>query len=556
MRVNGHTEENVTVSRNVSSLRSQMYSHQLEFIENCDRNVLLTSSTCSGKTDAFLSAASTLLAQSTNNRYVSLYLVPTRILANGQFERFAEWSEEMGIDCVVLHRGLRSNILSHKLGNHLVISSPDILFYMLLRRSRGWQSAFEMFLEKNLAAVCFDELHLYDDYTLYNINNLIYAINTGYPGVPIWLLTATSDLGVDFDTTPFKKVTGVGTTWAVQVTGVDIDSRDVDVLARWMINNNYVKRTVIVLNSAQRAKRLRRRFPDAAWLVGRIHYDPADGDPEQQINTELQKCREGRLTIATSVFRQGVDLEFDRLITEEPLNANDAVQTFGRCGRRNNHCEFMVITGRSPVKAWLNSEKTVSRSEFESGFSAFFRLQERKEITDMAKACWYKLYHQTKMKPFLEPGISEEMEQAFNKYNEYLPDVSFRDPLPALDADGDQIGLFDVLRYDGASRYIRAKQSRPSSATNTIGVFSGRSRLADGRFRFARRNERPEFNLIKRCKIPDLELEHLVLQLGNMNVSVNARVGASSEFEWRCRQKSFRSGCGKILSFQPCQLGY
>jgi hypothetical protein len=530
-----------------------IYPHQQEFIHYARSNILMASSTCSGKTAAFLTAAHTIMRKSNTDRYITLYLVPTRLLANSQLSTFHTWAKNNNLDCTILQPGLTTSHLTHRIGNHLVVSSPDIIFYMLLRKSRGWKTAFELTFNQ-ICAVCFDEVHLYDDYTLYNIHNLIHAIQTSVPDIPVWFLTATADLGKHLDLTSFRRITGSGTTFDVQTKAVDINSSDLDTLEKWLRSNNYLNNTVLVLNSAQKAKRLKKRFPDAALLVGRIHYDPQFGDPEEQLGKELEKCRQGAFTIATSVFRQGVDLEFDRLVTEEPDTAGNAIQTFGRCGRKQRPCEFIVITGKSPVKTFLNQDISINRPDFESDFAAFYRPVIRQEVTRLAKACWYKLYLKTTLQEFIQPGIDEEMIAAYQQYEPFLPDVSFRDPMPALDSGNDQVGLFDILAYRGAHHFIKPHDSS-RHRYNTVGFFTGRSKLAAGELAFASAKERPVFYVNRSEKIPGTDLDFLELQFNDIRFSVNARTGKTGDFPWRCLKQSWRSGRGIEMSFQPSMLG-
>lgn len=530
-----------------------IYRHQKDFIDNRRCDILLRSSTCSGKTAAFLAAAGKLAEESKTGRYTALYLVPTRLLANSQFDSLKQWAENNRLDSTILRPGLSASQLTFETGNHLVVSSPDIIFYMLLRRSRGWKTAFELTLD-HVSVICFDELHLYDTYTLFNIRNLIHAVKTE-TDVPIWFLTATDEISSTGAAGDMIQLTGSGKTFDVTTRAVDLDTRNIDILEKWLNGLGSLDNTVLLLNSVQRAKRLRRRFPDAAWLVGRINYDPALGDPEEQIRKELEKCRAGVFTITTSVFRQGVDLDFQHLITEEPLTASDAVQTFGRCGRRDNQCQFTVITGKSSVKRYLNQDIEKTRQLFESEFSAFYRQTIRRELTELAKGCWYKLYIQTKLKEFLKPSVDEEMKAAYEKYREYLPSVSFRQPLPALKTGLDQVGLFNLLRYRGIASFIKPVQDTSSENSNTVGVFTGRSKLAEGAFRFAKISERPPFICHAMEEIPGLGLYHLNLQFNDVRFSINAKVGKRDVFQWRFLKKSWRSSRGKEFSFEPDMLG-
>lgn len=557
MIVKGQTAQRIRYKGQSEFPYEYIYPHQQEFIDHAQSNILMKSSTCSGKTVAFLAAANELRKQTKSDRYITLYLVPTRLLANSQLSTFHSWAQSHNLDCEILEPGLSASNLTLRIGNHLVISSPDIIFYMLLRKTRGWKTTVEITFNQ-ISAVCFDEVHLYDDYTLYNIHNLIHAIQSSAPEIPIWFLTATDDLGKDLNLNSFRQITGYGTTYDVQTKAVDINSSNLDELEKWLRTNDYLNNTVLVLNSAHKAKKLAKRFSEKALLLGRIHYDPKYGDPEKQLGEELEKCRQGVFTIATSVFRQGVDLEFDRLITEKPDTSGNAIQTFGRCGRRPKPCEFIVITGISPLKNFLNQDTSMERADFELEFGGLFRQDVRKEVTRLAKACWYKLYLTTSLDTFVLQEDNEEfdeMKNAYTQYERFLPDVSFRDPLPALKSDKDQIGLFDILIYRNAHRFIKPHKSN-SHRYNTVGIFTGRSALAAGKLSFAPRKELPLFYVEEIKEIPETGLHYLKLQLGDILFSINAWVGKKNYYQWRALKPSWKSRRGIEISFQPSMLGY
>jgi len=371
------------------------FVHQYTFFENRNHDIILKSPTASGKTFCFLFSFINeyLKTKQYAKRIKCLYLVPTRLLIQSQFENLASFLKQFSIPHRILEGGYSfAELFKHLWENDFIIASPDIIFYILLRKKKTQHIEFEYTqLLKSLYCVIFDELHLFDTYTMLNIKNLISIMKAQNPDLRIYLLSATMDLKDVIDPSLFFTIDGESYTYPIMASAVTLNYFNTEEVAEFLEKSNFQKDTVYVCNSVDRAMRLHSCFQDSALLVGRTWYEANEETREEQIKRNLEKCRNGSLTFATTVFRQGIDIDVKRLVVEEPLNSQDAIQTFGRCGR-HSQSEFVLLTNKSQVLSTLSSDRQVSRGDFEMILSDLFRHAEFEQEKRMMNAMWYKLY--------------------------------------------------------------------------------------------------------------------------------------------------------------------
>jgi len=510
---------------------SRPFEHQFEFYQNRDRDILMKSPTCSGKTDAFLiSFINEFLEQRNNNKRVRcLYLAPTRLLMHSQFENLRNTLDEHKIRSVILEGGLSfAELFKKLLENDFIISSPDIIFYLLLRKRKTQhiELQYSEFI-KHLYSIVFDEIHLFETYTLVNIKNLIKIMKNIKDSLRVHILSATVELSDILEMDDFLIIDGKSKTSKVFVRADGLNYLDIENVKKFLEDNDYTKETIYVCNSVDRAIKLNKYFEDSAILIGKMWYENSSGlSRDELIKDNLKKCKEGKLTFTTSVFRQGVDISLKRLITEEPLCSQDAIQTFGRCGR-HDESEFIMLTSKSPIIRRFNSDETVEREEFEKILAGFFIPAQYGEQKRMMKAMWYKLYTKTRLKDFVEFLITEDMKDSFTEFRDFLPDVSFRDPLPAVEYDDLMVGLFDVLKYKDAYRYLS-----PGGNSISVGVLKDGGRLRRREYGRARKEDLPIFTLVSEKRYRDTEYWNLELKLRDLGFRVNAKVGPLGKYHY------------------------
>ena len=495
------------------------FTHQYKFYTHRNRDILLKSPTSSGKTDSFLfSFINDYL--NAHERIKCLYLAPTRLLLHSQFENMTQHLSDHDIPHTILESGYSfAELFKHLWENDFIISSPDIFFYVLLRKKRTQhiEILYKEFIDRLHSAV-FDELHLFDTYILSNINNLIKIIKSIKKEVRIYILSATYDID-DIIEIPTHPIEGTSNTHKIRVCADDIYYYNSESVITYLENNEYTDHTVYICNSVDRALRLHDHFPGSALLIGKMWYEETDTiTREEKIKKNLDMCRNGALTFATSVFRQGIDIPLKRLIMEEPPTSQDAIQGFGRCGRHHKS-EFIILSSKSPLLTLLNSQEEVTRNEFESHLMDFFRPREYESLKKMMIAMWYKLYNTTRLRPQVEFVLTDKMKQAYYEFEDFLPDISFREPHPAVKYNDLSINFFEILRFKDAYKLIF-----PVDDLFFIGELRDGGRFIKRQYKKAKKDDLPIFTLQKSKRYKNTEYFNLHLQLNDISFSVNAVV--------------------------------
>jgi len=503
------------------------FRHQWLFYQNRLKDLVLKSPTCSGKTEAFLFAFINEYLE--RERAIKcLYLAPTRLLLYSQLENIRDHLAAQKIPFTILEGHYRFSRLFKDLFAHdFIISSPDIIYYILLRSKHAQHinPLYKRFIDC-LFCVVFDELHLYDTFILLNIQYLIKIMKNIQPNVRIYLLSATFDLNDIFDLNSFQIITGESKTAEVQVKADELNYFRVKNVIEYIESNDYVEDTIYVCNSVDRALELHRHFEGSALLIGKQWYYGDSHAKERQILANYHKCKEGALTFATSVFRQGIDLHVGRLITEEPTCLQDAIQTFGRCGRRDRS-EFILLSRRSPVLNALNADKVCTRSEFELLLANYYLPKEWDKLREMMSAIWYKLYLKTKLKQYVEFLITPHLKHLYEEYREFLPDASFRLPRPSVKYHDMSLDFFELIWYDGILNYLY-----PCQDLFYVAELKDNDRYIQRKYSRVSKRRLPEFHLIKAKRYQKTPYYNLTLRINDIKLVVNAEVGPLDKFDY------------------------
>jgi superfamily II DNA/RNA helicase len=524
------------------------FVHQYKFFENRNNDIILKSPTASGKTCCFLSSFldEYLKAKKSSKRIKCLYLVPTRLLIQSQFENLIGDLKKFDVPSRVLESGYSyAELFKHLMENDFIIASPDIIFFILLRKKKTQHIEFEYAeLIKSLYCIVFDELHLFNTYTMLNIKNLIGIMRNLNPKIHTYLLSATMDLKDVIDPSLFITIDGQSNTNQIQASAVSLNYQNIQEVVEFLKKNDFLKNTVYVCNLVDRAIRLHSNFSDSALLVGKAWYEIDETTREEQIKRNLNKCKEGSLTFATSAFRQGIDIDVKRLVMEEPMNSQDAIQTFGRCGR-HGQSEFVLLTNKSQILSAIDSDKMVDRGEFELLLSQLFMPREFEEQKRMMNAMWYKLYKATRLKSYVEAVVTEQMEKDFKEFEDFLPNLGFREPLPSVKYEDIAFSIFEILKFRDAYRNVE-----PIDDSFFVGELKDGGRFTGRKYRRARREDLPIFSLINKKRYKDTPYYNLQLKVQDIIFWVNAKVGQVNDYFYKFTDKT------KLMpwrgSFEPC----
>ncbi|MCL5283495.1 MAG: DEAD/DEAH box helicase [Armatimonadetes bacterium] len=135
----------------------QLYSHQLEALNfiNSGHHVVISTSTASGKSLCY--QIPSLCAALSPKRERSLYLFPTKALAQDQLRKLAAWNLHPQVLAATYDGDTpKSERAFIKRTAHIVLSNPDMLHCGILPYHTSWSAFFE-----KLRYIILDELHTY-----------------------------------------------------------------------------------------------------------------------------------------------------------------------------------------------------------------------------------------------------------------------------------------------------------------------------------------------------------------------------------------------------------
>ncbi len=334
-----------------------------EAIFDTDENLLLSSGTASGKTEAAFLPVLTHLWENPSKSVGVLYLSPLKALINDQFERLEGLLEEADIPVTKWHgdasQAAKKRVLKRPAG--VIQTTPESLESMLMRNSSG---AYRLFCD--LRFVIIDEVHYFMDNDrglqllslLERLARLIgfcprriglSATLGDTTNAEKWLCTDSGRGCV----TP--KVTEKGRSLRLSVRFFPIKQKIPNSDSKVLLENyyNYLyesttgKRCILFSNSKgeveENIAHLRRiaeqRKRDDCYLVHHANISPALREfAEQRMkSSELPVC-----TGATVTLELGIDLgHLERIVqTGCPLTVSGLVQRLGRTGRRGGTAEM------------------------------------------------------------------------------------------------------------------------------------------------------------------------------------------------------------------------
>ncbi|MBQ8170990.1 MAG: DEAD/DEAH box helicase [Oscillospiraceae bacterium] len=334
-----------------------------EAVFDTDENLLLSSGTASGKTEAAFLPVLTHLWENPSKSVGVLYLSPLKALINDQFERLEGLLEEAEIPVTKWHgdasQAAKKRLMKHPSG--VIQTTPESLESMLMHNSSG---AYRLFCD--LRFVIIDEVHYFMDNDrgtqllslLERLSRLIgfhprriglSATLGDCTNAEKWLCMGTGRGCV----TPIVREKGRSLRLSVRFFPIKqkIPNSDSKVLLENYYNYLYEsttgRRCILFANSKgeveENIAHLRRISEEKkggdCYLVHHANISPALREfAEQRMkSSELPVC-----TGATVTLELGIDLgHLERIVqTGCPLTVSGLVQRLGRTGRRGGTAEM------------------------------------------------------------------------------------------------------------------------------------------------------------------------------------------------------------------------
>ena len=350
----------------------RLWSHQHESIRLAKegRNVCVTTSTSSGKTQIFQISAMEILAKHPGTKVLAIY--PMKALSTQQVER---WSDKTGLSVGKIDGDNTDlNYRLEQLNKDVLVITPDSLHAFILGNlnNRKYGKNIKDFLAK-ISVVVIDELHLYKGFfgtnaaymfrRLNNVRRLIRGKNdfpqyitasATMPNAPLhsYNITGVKDfveVGIEQDGSPARPKKFL----FVESENTDL-SRDEQIkkLVYTLAKLEGIK-SITFLESRQRTGQMAfNRHADDQEAIKTGVFPYRSGYEEQARETITNHLEEGNFkgVISTSALEIGIDIDGLNvvIIADMPYDKNSYQQRIGRVGRWGCKGDSYVIIVRDP----------------------------------------------------------------------------------------------------------------------------------------------------------------------------------------------------------------
>ena len=369
-----------------SFIREYIYSHawdslrsvQIEAartILDTDHNLLLTSSTASGKTEAAFFPILTRICESPSNGVSVLYIAPLKSLINDQFARMEELLCESGVSVTHWHgdvaQSKKKKLLQDPKG--ILQITPESLEAMLINRPNDIVRIFS-----GLQFIVIDEIHTLTGSDrgnqilcqLMRIERMIgssprrigLSATVGDPERAARWLSSGTDRATDVPIFPEEKIR-----WRLGMehffiqdlrfdqTGSAVEG---DTLGKAMMDAGYEyaydcvkdKKALVFSNSREETEYVcatlrqiaSKRKDDDVFL---IHHGNLSASLREEAELKMKNDEEVAVTCATVTMELGIDIgKLERILhMDSPNSVSGFLQRLGRSGRRGQPPEMMLV---------------------------------------------------------------------------------------------------------------------------------------------------------------------------------------------------------------------
>lgn len=337
-------------------------------------NLLLTSSTASGKTEAAFFPILTLLEEDPSQSISVLYISPIKSLINDQFERLDHLLEQSGVPVTHWHGDVsqshKKKLLDTPVG--ILQITPESLESMLMNRSNDIPRLFH-----DLRFVIVDEIHTLigsdrgsqilcqlariGDMIGHHPRRIGLSATIGDPvAVGKWL-SLGSGRGVDI-----PEIGKSGITWRLGLEHFYIQDQSFSQSARDMTRKEkkaqcdagfeYMydcvkdEKALVFSNSREETEYLTATFRQIAKRRGDvdyflIHHGNLSASIREEAECKMKEAEGPTVTCATVTMELGIDIgKLNRVLQyDSPQSVSSFLQRLGRSGRRGNPPEMMMV---------------------------------------------------------------------------------------------------------------------------------------------------------------------------------------------------------------------
>lgn len=348
-----------------------LWKHQHESIRLIKegKNVCVTTSTSSGKTQIFHLAAMETLARNPHAKVIAVY--PMKALGSQQVQR---WSRRTGLTVGKIDGDTPFDQRAQQLRCDILVITPDTLHTYLLGKlnDRTYGNSIKDFIT-NVSMIIIDELHLYKGYfgtnaaymfrRLNNVRRLLRKDTRLSTEFPIYLTASATLPNAPHHS---SQITGVDN--FVEV-GMDMDGSPsrpkkfffIESQEKETDRDSQIKNLVFAIAKHPEMKSI--TFVGSRQKTGNVAYDYKDAEDrgifpyrsgyEERARENIQsKLEEGvfKGVISTSALEIGIDIDGLNvvIIADMPFDKNSYQQRIGRCGRYGCNGDSYVIVVRDP----------------------------------------------------------------------------------------------------------------------------------------------------------------------------------------------------------------
>ncbi|MEG0835334.1 MAG: DEAD/DEAH box helicase [Christensenellaceae bacterium] len=334
-----------------------------EIIFDCDDNLLLSSGTASGKTEAAFLPALTTLYENPSSSIGILYISPLKALINDQFSRLEDLLHEANVPVHKWHGDVAVNKKQKLLKNPqgVLQITPESLESMLINRREVCLNLF-----CDLRFIIIDEVH----YFMGNVRGIqllsimerlkrlsgsnprrigLSATLGDYALAEAWLNSGTDRNCATPKVSAGKRAIRL----AIQSFEMKHDDKtngiDSGILEqeKFLYQNTLNKKAIIFTNARADAEftiaQLKKLATDNHTRdVYRIHHGSLSASVREETERAMKETQGSIVTAATVTLELGIDIgALDRILqVGSPFSVSSLVQRLGRCGRRGNPSEM------------------------------------------------------------------------------------------------------------------------------------------------------------------------------------------------------------------------
>lgn len=350
----------------------RLWSHQHESIRLAKegKNVCVTTSTSSGKTQIFQISAMEILAKNPGTKVLAIY--PMKALSTQQVER---WSDKTGLSVGKIDGdNTEQNYRLEQLTKDVLVITPDSLHAFMLGNlnNRKYGKNIKDFLAK-ISVVIIDELHLYKGFfgtnaaymfrRLNNVRRLLRGKNdfpqyitasATMPNAPLHSFNITGvndfvEVGIEQDGSPARPKKFL----FIESENTDLGRDEQIKKMVYSLAKLEDIKSITFLESRQRTGQMafnRDADDQEAFKTGVFPY--RSGYEEQARETITNHLEEGifKGVISTSALEIGIDIDGLNavVIADMPYDKNSYQQRIGRVGRWGCKGDSYVIVVRDP----------------------------------------------------------------------------------------------------------------------------------------------------------------------------------------------------------------